>query len=347
MLATKDVCLIQGPPGTGKTTVIAEAIYQFVLRGERVLIASQTNLAVDNALERLAKEPIIRAIRLNTQKSTEDIAHMTENKVLSFFFSNISDKLKNEYLNNWEASEKLVNNLDLYLRDINQYLSRIDQYTSKLSNLKEEKHNLSNEISNLNEEINNIKNKNNDLNIIKNQINIFTKLIKENKENNDVEFVLPKDYINLILNNINDKLHSLEKIKIDTINLNIDNMSEDILTKGLKGIYKNINYFNNMKKDIESSGNTKNSPEVLLLENRINEIRDKMNDPDISDDDYDKLSKEFRKLKKERAELKINSFELKETYKALLDESIINEYNNTNNTNIIKECINKNISKQK
>lgn len=345
MLATKDVCLIQGPPGTGKTTVIAEAIYQFALRGERVLIASQTNLAVDNALERLAKEPIIRAIRLNAQKSTEDIEHMTENKVLSFFFSNISDKLKNEYLNNWEASEKIVNNLDLYLRDINQYLSRIDQYTSKLSNLKEEKHNLSNEISNLNEEINNIKNKNNDLNIIKNQINIFTKLIKENKENNDVEFVLPKDYINLILNNINDKLHSLEKIKIDTINLNIDNMSEDILTKGLKGIYKNINYFNNMKKDIESSGNTKNSPEVLLLENRINEIRDKMNDPDISDDDYDKLSKEFRKLKKERAELKINSFELKETYKALLDESIINEYNNSNNTNIIKECINKNISK--
>uniref|UniRef100_UPI003F4C7CB2 AAA domain-containing protein n=1 Tax=Brachyspira catarrhinii TaxID=2528966 RepID=UPI003F4C7CB2 len=345
MLATKDVCLIQGPPGTGKTTVIAEAIYQFALRGERVLIASQTNLAVDNALERLAKEPIIRAIRLNAQKSTEDIEHMTENKVLSFFFSNISDKLKNEYLNNWEASEKLVNNLDLYLRDINQYLSRIDQHTSKLSNLKEEKHNLHNEISNLNEEINNIKNKNNDLNRIKHQINLFNKFVKENKENNDVEFVLPKDYINLILNNINDKLYSLEKIKIDTINLDINNMSEDILTRGLKGIYKNINYFNNMKKDIESSGNTKNSPEVLLLENRINEIRDKMNDPDISDDDYDKLSKEFRKLKKERAELKINSFELKETYKALLNESIINEYNNTNNTNIIKECINKNISK--
>ena len=81
--------LLCGPTGCGKT-VIAEAIYQFVLRGERVLIASQTNLAVDNALERLAKEPIIRAIRLNAQKSTEDIEHMTENKVLSFFFSNIS-----------------------------------------------------------------------------------------------------------------------------------------------------------------------------------------------------------------------------------------------------------------
>ncbi|WP_300369568.1 AAA domain-containing protein [Brachyspira sp.] len=342
MLATKDVCLIQGPPGTGKTTVIAEAIYQFALRGERVLIASQTNLAVDNALERLAKEPIIRAIRLNAQKSTEDIEHMTENKVLGFFFSNISDKLKNQYLNNWEANEKIVNNLDLYLRDINQYLSRIDQHTIDLNNLKEEKDKLYNKINNLNEEINNIKNKNNDLNKIKHQINLFSKFIKEN---NDIEFVLPKDYINLILNSINDKLYSLENIKIDTLNLNIDNMSEDILTRGLKDIYKNINYFYNMKNDIESSSNTTNSPEVLLLENKLNETKDKMNDPDISDYDFDKLLEEFKKIKKERAELKINSFELKETYKALLNESIINEYNNSNNTDIIKEYINKNISK--
>lgn len=345
MLAAKDVCLIQGPPGTGKTTVIAEAIYQFALRGERVLIASQTNLAVDNALERLAKEPIIRAIRLNAKKSTEDISHMTENKVLSFFFENISDKLKNEYLNKWEESEKLANNLDFYLRDINQYTSRIETHTNKLNNLKEEKHNLSNEISNLNEEINNIKNKNNDLNIIKNQINIFTKLIKENKENNDAEFVLPKDYINLILDNINDELYSLENIKIDVLNLNLDNMSEDILTKGIKEIYKNINYFYELKENIASSSSIEKSPESILLESKMNEIRDKMNDADISDDDYEKLSKEFRNIKKEISQLKNNSFELKETYKALLAESITKEYNDTKNTNIIKECIDKNILK--
>ena len=64
MLAAPDLCLIQGPPGTGKTTVIAEAIYQFVHRGNRVLIASQSNDAVDNALERLIDSPEIRAIRL-------------------------------------------------------------------------------------------------------------------------------------------------------------------------------------------------------------------------------------------------------------------------------------------
>ena len=341
MLAAKDVCLIQGPPGTGKTTVIAEAIYQFALRGERVLIASQTNLAVDNALERLAKEPIIRAIRLNAQKSTDDIAHMTENKVLSFLFKNISDKLKNEYLNKWEASEKLANNLDLYLRDINQYASRIEQHKEKLTNLNEEKDRLNNQINDINEKINNVKNKNNNLNRIKHQINLFNKFIKEN---NDTDFVLPKDYINLILNNINDKLHSLENIKIDSININ-DNMSEDILTKGVKEIYKNINYFYELKENIASSSGIEKSPESILLERQMNEIKDKMSDPNISDDDYDKLSKEFRKIKKEISQLKNNSFELKETYKALLDESIIKEYNDTKNTNIIKEYIDKNVSK--
>ena len=342
MLAAKDVCLIQGPPGTGKTTVIAEAIYQFALRGERVLIASQTNLAVDNALERLAKEPIIRAIRLNAQKSTDDIAHMTENKVLSFFFKNISDKLKNEYLNKWEASEKLVNNLDLYLRDINQYTSRIEQHKKQLTNLNEEKDRLNNQINDINEKINNVKNKNNDLNRIKHQINLFNKFIKEN---NDTDFVLPKDYINIILNNINDKLHSLENIKIDAINLNSDNMSEDILTRGIKEIYKNINYFYELKENIASSSGIEKSPESILLESKMNEIKYKMSDVNISYDDYDKLSIEFKEIKKEISKLKNNSFELKESYKALLAESIIKEYNDTKNTNIIKECIDKNISK--
>ena len=64
MLNAPDLCLVQGPPGTGKTTVIAEAIYQFVRDGNRVLVASQSNDAVDNALERLADSPEIRAIRL-------------------------------------------------------------------------------------------------------------------------------------------------------------------------------------------------------------------------------------------------------------------------------------------
>lgn len=54
-LLAKDLCLLQGPPGTGKTTVIAELIWQHIRQSQttRLLVTSETNLAVDNALEKL------------------------------------------------------------------------------------------------------------------------------------------------------------------------------------------------------------------------------------------------------------------------------------------------------
>ncbi|HVB14364.1 MAG TPA: AAA domain-containing protein [Candidatus Dormibacteraeota bacterium] len=58
--------LIQGPPGTGKTTVIVEAIkHRLAERPEqRILVCSHSNLAVDNALERLAGTDHLRAVRV-------------------------------------------------------------------------------------------------------------------------------------------------------------------------------------------------------------------------------------------------------------------------------------------
>ena len=54
-LYANDLCLLQGPPGTGKTTVIAELIWQHILKNptKKLLLTSETNLAVDNALEKL------------------------------------------------------------------------------------------------------------------------------------------------------------------------------------------------------------------------------------------------------------------------------------------------------
>ncbi len=45
--------LIHGPPGTGKTTVITEIVRHFVSKGQKVLVTSHTNVAVDNVLENL------------------------------------------------------------------------------------------------------------------------------------------------------------------------------------------------------------------------------------------------------------------------------------------------------
>jgi superfamily I DNA and/or RNA helicase len=53
----KPIYLIQGPPGTGKTTVIVECIRQILNKqnqpNAKILITSQSNLAVDNVLERI------------------------------------------------------------------------------------------------------------------------------------------------------------------------------------------------------------------------------------------------------------------------------------------------------
>ena len=62
-LRDDDLLLIIGPPGTGKTRVIQKAAYLLMQRGEKVLISSHTNRAVDNALEKLPVEKCLRVGR--------------------------------------------------------------------------------------------------------------------------------------------------------------------------------------------------------------------------------------------------------------------------------------------
>ena len=65
-LGAKDVLVIQGPPGTGKTRFITETVSQFLKHQPdgRVLIASQTHVAVDNAVERLRDAGVGGLVRL-------------------------------------------------------------------------------------------------------------------------------------------------------------------------------------------------------------------------------------------------------------------------------------------
>lgn len=50
------VRLVWGPPGTGKTTVLRYAIGDLIGRGDRVLLVSATNIAVDNVLVKVVKD---------------------------------------------------------------------------------------------------------------------------------------------------------------------------------------------------------------------------------------------------------------------------------------------------
>lgn len=50
----KDIFLIQGPPGTGKTKTAVEIIRQHLKHRKRILVCADSNIAVDNLLERCA-----------------------------------------------------------------------------------------------------------------------------------------------------------------------------------------------------------------------------------------------------------------------------------------------------
>lgn len=107
MLAAPDIFLLQGPPGTGKTTVIAEAIYQFVRRGRKVLLASQAHLAVDNAMEKLAHHPEIRCIRLGqTNKFSEEGKEFAEEYALQHFYQALAQTAQKNYLEVWEKLDR-------------------------------------------------------------------------------------------------------------------------------------------------------------------------------------------------------------------------------------------------
>ena len=110
ILAAKDIALVQGPPGTGKTTVIAEALWQFVKAGKRVLVVSQSGAAVDNALDRLANIPEIRAIRLQKERKgdafSDDDSRYSKGNVLKNFYKSLGGEAERR-LKEWsELTER-------------------------------------------------------------------------------------------------------------------------------------------------------------------------------------------------------------------------------------------------
>lgn len=74
-LLAEELALIQGPPGTGKSTAIAEIIWQHIRKNpkERILLTSETNLAVDNAIDRIVNSShnLVKPIRFGDEEKLE------------------------------------------------------------------------------------------------------------------------------------------------------------------------------------------------------------------------------------------------------------------------------------
>lgn len=93
-LATDDFLLVQGPPGTGKTKFIVHLVLQELKRnpGCRILITSQTHVAIDNALEKLHEtDPQLRMIRL-ARAGSGQVSELAQR----FLLDNVMDGWKRE-----------------------------------------------------------------------------------------------------------------------------------------------------------------------------------------------------------------------------------------------------------
>lgn len=96
-LGGAECVLLKGPPGTGKTRFIAELVMQelAVNSQSRILVVSQTNNAVDNALERVASSGVASVVRLGRQdddRIARDVRPLLLNRQLSKWATKVRDR---------------------------------------------------------------------------------------------------------------------------------------------------------------------------------------------------------------------------------------------------------------
>ena len=83
-LATPDFFLIHGPPGTGKTTTLVESIVQHARQGLHILASADSNVAVDNMLEKMVRFDI-KVVRVgNPARVTPALIEHTLDHIITF-----------------------------------------------------------------------------------------------------------------------------------------------------------------------------------------------------------------------------------------------------------------------
>ena len=283
IISTPDVCLIQGPPGTGKTTVIAEAIYQLVERNKRVLIASQANLAVDNALERLITDPKIRAIRLGSAKKIDDsVKNITEEHVLETFYNSIVDYIQVRYINKWKKIDLIKHNVE---KD-KEKLNRIDQQMSESAqNIEDISFKLADKKNYLDSEEN--ISKKNELRTIKMSISMMLDYC-DNKSDG-IEVVLDWNRLTNMWNSISEDIRILNENGIYLTRIGIDtdvegtpskiSQANRIIKHILQNIRKCMDLMGKLNKDSQFGGESEEIESLKLVEA---ELREKMmEDPSV------------------------------------------------------------------
>ena len=281
ILSVPDVCLIQGPPGTGKTTVIAEAIYQLVIRNKRVLVASQANLAVDNALERLISNPKIRAIRLGSAKKIDSsVSNITEGNVLESFYDSIVQYVDGNFVSKWNQIDARLQGGEVDYHRFQNVDGEVDALKKKIDD-REQKISQIDARGNSNEEFE-LQNK---LRTEKISLIMLQSYCQGNTK--DLELMLDKEGIIKIWNVIQPILKSLQNTGLWLTHVGVDvddldsavriNRTNDNLKYIITGARNDIILLDRLKVSADFGGDIKELEELKIQETLLTE--EMMNNP--------------------------------------------------------------------
>lgn len=334
MLAAPDLCLIQGPPGTGKTTVIAEAIYQFVRRGNRVLIASQSNDAVDNALERLIDSPEIRAIRLGQKgrrkRKSEDsnTSKFAEDEALKYYYRALSAQVSKNWLNLWDSLESDGVQYDTDIRDASLFNEDITHLNDVLSDLNQQQYEEKEKFVLLTKDLENANNRNTRIEEDKHQYALAEECLKGNS---DSQFYLSDYVLKIFEKNLNELIDNTTKkgifltpgkLDLDIMGLGTEQACIYMISKNLKTIKELYEKIKNAKgKDSSNNG------EVIILKSQLIEVKEKLLDNIDDTDAIAEYRKKMKTLQKKIDELKFSSsiISISNIEHAILQTEIIND----------------------
>lgn len=141
-LATEDIFLIQGPPGTGKTSVITEIILQILDKypKDKILISSQSNVAVDNVLTRLSRvaSKEIKCVRIGREERIQEDARQFEiEKAILNWQKLIQSKSLAYWKNYQQQNEQLLSGVKKIanIEEIKEQNKELQSLTKKLTQL--------------------------------------------------------------------------------------------------------------------------------------------------------------------------------------------------------------------
>lgn len=154
-LSSDNMFLLQGPPGTGKTTFISELVYQILYGNDKyrgnpdakILIASQSHVAVDNSLAKIKKLiPDIKMIRIGI---LDKLSESSREYTLDVFCRKWTEKV---IANCREAlaGYKQEIGIDESLQEKNSIITEIESLTQEISELIDELEKVETELERIN-----------------------------------------------------------------------------------------------------------------------------------------------------------------------------------------------------